>query len=135
MKKLLALLLLVAGAAPLYAADVAVTINVGDPRFYGQLDVVGYPQPQLVYPEPVVIQPVPVGAVIQPVYVRVPPGQAKDWKKHCKKYGLCGRPVYFVQDAWYTQVYVPEYHAKKGKNKPEKVKPPKKEKKEKKDKD
>ena len=131
MKKLLAALLLLVVAAPVYAADVNVSIHVGDPRFYGPIDVVGYPQPQLVYPEPVVIQPVPAGAVIQPVYVRVPPGHAKDWKKHCKKYHLCGRPVYFVQDAWYTQVYVPEYRGKKGKDKPEKVKPPKKEKKDK----
>jgi len=131
MKKLLFAVLLAAAAAQASAADVAVSITVGDPRFYGAIDVVGFPQPQLVYPEPIVIQPAPAGVVVQPIFVRVPPGHAKNWRKHCKKYGLCGRPVYFVQDAWYTQVYVPEYRAKKGKDKPEKVKPPKKEKKEK----
>ncbi|HET7033755.1 MAG TPA: hypothetical protein VFJ48_11560 [Casimicrobiaceae bacterium] len=122
MQKLLALPLLIIAAVPAFAADVAVSVTVGDPRFYGRIDVLGYPQPQLVYPEPVVVQPAPTGVVVQPVYVRVPPGHAKDWKKHCKKYKLCGQPVYFVQDTWYTQVYVPEYRVKKGKDKPKKVK-------------
>jgi len=122
MQKLLALPLLIIAAVPAFAADVAVAVTVGDPRFYGRIDILGYPQPQLVYPEPIIVQPAPTGVVVQPVYVRVPPGHAKDWKKHCKKYKLCGQPVYFIQDAWYTQVYVPEYQAKKGKDKPEKPK-------------
>jgi hypothetical protein len=57
----------------------------------------------------------------QPVYLRVPPVQAKNWSKHCGKYGACGQPVYFVQDGWYNNVYVPHYreyeahgHGKKG---------------------
>ena len=125
MKKLLVLSILAVAAVPAFAADVAVSVTVGDPRFYGRIDVVGFPQPQLVYPEPVIIQPAPPGVVVQPIYVRVPPGHAKDWRKHCKKYKLCGQPVYFVQDAWYTQVYAPEYRAKKGKDKVEKAKPPK----------
>jgi len=129
-KNLLVLLLAALAAAPVFGADVNVSVTVGDPRFYGQIDVVGYPQPQLVYPEPVIVQPAPAGGGVQPIYVRVPPGHAKDWKKQCKKYKLCGQPVYFVQDTWYTQVYVPEYHAKKGKG-DKKTKPPKvKEKKE-----
>ena len=122
MKKLLVWSILALAAAPAFAADVAVSVTVGDPRFYGRIDLVGFPQPQLVYPEPIIVQPAPAGVVVQPVYVRVPPGHAKDWKKHCKKYKLCGQPVYFVQDAWYTQVYVPEYREKKGKDKPKKVK-------------
>ena len=117
MKNLLAISMLVLAASPAIAADVAVSVTVGDPRFYGRIDVGGFPQPQLVYPEPVVVQPAPPGVIVQPVYVRVPPGHAKDWKKHCKKYKLCGQPVYFVQDSWYTQVYVPEYRAHKGKGK------------------
>jgi hypothetical protein len=40
---------------------------------------------------------------------RVPPGHAKHWNKHCRKYNACGQPVYFVQDRWYQQVYVPRY--------------------------
>src|SRR5262249_51838985 len=123
-----AVLTLTLAAVPALAADATVSITVGDPRFYGRIDVGGYPQPVLVYPEPVVIQPAPAGVVVQPVYVRVPPGHEKDWRKHCKKYKLCGQPVYFVQDSWYTQVYVPEHQAKKGKHKPPKEKKDKKEK-------
>ena len=116
MKKLLALSILAVAAVPAFAADVAVSVTVGDPRFYGRIDVVGFPQPQLVYPEPMIVQPATPGVIVQPVYVRVPPGHAKDWRKHCKKYKLCGVPVYFVQDGWYTQVYVPEYRAHKVKD-------------------
>jgi hypothetical protein len=45
----------------------------------------------------------------QPVYLRVPPGHAKNWAKHCARYGACGRPVYFVSDDWYENIYVPRY--------------------------
>jgi hypothetical protein len=69
--------------------------------------------PQLVYARPVVIQQ-PVGVVYQPVYLRVPPGHEKNWRKHCQRYNACGRPVYFVQDTWYTNVYAPQYRAEHG---------------------
>ena len=71
------------------------------------------PPPQLVYARPVVIQQ-PVGVVYQPVYLRVPPGHEKNWRKHCQRYNACGRPVYFVQDTWYTNVYAPQYRAEHG---------------------
>jgi hypothetical protein len=58
-----------------------------------------------------VVQPV------QPIYLHVPPGHAKDWKKHCQKYGACARPVYFVKDDWYNTVYVPHYEQEHGKGK------------------
>ena len=101
-------------SAPALAADVGVSVTVGEPGFYGRLDIGNYPQPVLVYPQPVVIQPVPVGVVYEPVYLRVPPGHAKKWKKHCHKYNACGRPVYFVQDRWYNEVYVPQYRERHG---------------------
>lgn len=34
---------------------------------------------------------------------------AQNWRKHCRKYNACGRPVYFVQGNWYNEVYVPRY--------------------------
>ena len=51
----------------------------------------------------------------QPVYMHVPPGHAKDWGKHCRKYNACGQPVYFVEDRWYTNTYVPAYAQEHGK--------------------
>ena len=111
MKRLLIAAILVASAAPAFATDVGVgvSVTVGEPGFYGRIDVGNYPQPVLVYPQPVVIQPVPVGVVYQPIYLHVPPGHAKHWSKHCGRYNACGRPVYFVQDRWYNEVYVPRY--------------------------
>lgn len=95
--------------APTWAADVGVSISIGQPGFYGQIDIGNFPRPQLIYPEPLIIQPVPVGVVVQPVYLRVPPGHARDWRRYCGRYSACGRPVYFVQDRWYNEVYVPRY--------------------------
>jgi hypothetical protein len=93
------------------AADVGVSVTVGQPGFYGRLDIGSFPQPQLIYPQPVVISPVR-GVVPQPVYLRVPPGHARDWRKHCHKYDACGRRAYFVQDRWYNDVYAPRYREK-----------------------
>lgn len=100
---------------PALAADVGVSISVGQPGFYGRIDIGDFPQPQLVYPTPVIIRPAPPNVVYQPVYLRVPPGHAKNWRKHCRKYNACGQPVYFVQDDWYNNEYAPRYREKHGK--------------------
>jgi hypothetical protein len=100
--------------APAFAADVGVSVQVGEPGFYGRIDVGSFPQPQLIYRQPVVIQPVPVGVVREPIYLHVPPGHAKNWRKHCHKYNACGQPVYFVRDGWYNQEYVPRYRESHG---------------------
>jgi hypothetical protein len=105
-----AAVLAAAAAAPALAADVGVSVSVGQPGFYGRIDIGNtYPQPVLMYPQPVVIQPAPVAMVQQPIYLHVPPGHAKNWAKHCGKYNACGQRVYFVQDNWYNNVYVPAY--------------------------
>ena len=103
-----AITLLVAASA--YANDVGVglSVSVGQPGFYGHIDIGNFPQPEIIYPQPVVIQP-PAGIVAQPVYMHVPPGQVKKWHKYCGRYNACGRPVYFVRDSWYNDVYVPQY--------------------------
>jgi len=99
---------------PAIAADVGVSVQVGEPGFYGRIDIGTFPHPQVIYPQPVVIQPVPVGVVRSPIYLRVPPGHAKHWRKHCREYNACGQPVYFVQDRWYDEVYVPRYRESRG---------------------
>jgi hypothetical protein len=91
------------------AADIGVSISVGQPGFYGRIDIGNYPQPVLVYPQPVIIQPAPVAVVRQPIYLHVPPGHARDWDRYCGRYAACNQPVYFVQDRWYNEVYVPQY--------------------------
>ena len=104
----LALLWMTASAVtPSFAADVAVSVSVGQPGFYGRIEIGDFPRPQLVYAEPVIVHR--VAAVPEPVYLVVPPGHAKHWGKHCAQYQACGRPVYFVQQSWYDDVYVPRY--------------------------
>jgi hypothetical protein len=107
-------LLLVAASAPAWGADVGVSISVGEPGFYGRLDIGGFPPPAVIYPQPVIIAPVPAGVVYEPLYLHVPPDYAAHWRHHCGHYNACGRPVYFVQDRWYNDVYVPRYHERHG---------------------
>lgn len=97
---------------PALAADVGVSVSVGQPGFYGRLDIGDYPQPRLIYSQPMVIGRVQSNR--PPVYMRVPPGHAKHWSKHCREYNACGERVYFVQDSWYNREYVPRYQKQHG---------------------
>lgn len=111
--KILAASLLALSSAA-FAQDVGVSISIGQPGFYGRLDIGDYPRPQVLYREPVLVQR-PVRYVESaPVYLRVPPGHAKHWSKHCGAYNACGQRVYFVQDGWYQNQYVPRYRERHG---------------------
>ena len=96
-------------ASSVLAADVGVSVSVGQPGFYGRIDIgdYPYPQPQVIYSQPRVIERVYIER--EPVYLRVPPGHRKNWGKHCHQYNACGERVYFVQDNWYQREYVPHY--------------------------
>jgi hypothetical protein len=97
----------VTATAPALAADVGVSVTIGEPGFYGRLDIGGFPQPQVIYSQPRVIERVNVSR--PPVYLRVPPGHSKNWSKHCRQYDACGERVYFVRDNWYKREYVPRH--------------------------
>ncbi len=107
MNKLLLPLVLAAAALArpaLAGTDVGVSISIAQPGMYGRIDIGTVAvRPVLVYPQPVLVARVP--APPAPVYMHVPPGHAKDWKKHCSHYGACGVPVYFVQEDWYQRNY------------------------------
>lgn len=107
MKKLIAAFALVSAAvaAPAFA-DVGISIRIGEPGFYGQLDIGGY-QPRVIYTRPVVVERRYRNAA--PIYVRVPVGQERNWKRYCGRYNACSRPVYFVRDDWYRNDYAPRY--------------------------
>lgn len=108
MKPLLVGALLCAAALPALA-QTNVSISVGQPGFYGRIDLGDFaPRPVLYAPQPVIITPAPA-YVAEPVYLRVPPGHRKHWARFCGRYGACGRPVLFVRDEWYTNTYVPRY--------------------------
>ena len=107
MKRLLFAAALAATAIPALAADVGVSISIGQPGFYGRIDIGGYPPPQLIYRQPLVVERVPVAA--PPIYLRVPPYQARHWRRYCREYAACGERVFFVRDDWYQREYVPRY--------------------------
>ncbi len=103
MKKFITALAL-AASLPAIAADVGVSIQISEPGVYGRIDIGRFPQPQVIVAQPIVVQrPVRVVQQPQPVYMWVPPGHQKNWKKHCREYNACGVPVYFVKDEWYGQ--------------------------------
>lgn len=104
MKKLLVSLLAAVAAAPAIAADIGVSIEIAQPGVYGRIDVGRFPQPRVILPQPVIIEPPRVVVQpVQPVYMWVPPGHRKNWKKHCREYNACGVPVYFVRHDWYDE--------------------------------
>ena len=99
---------LLAPMLPALAADVDVDVRViasGEvrPGVYGRVDIGSAPPPPLVYAKPVVVIRPPRFAHVQPVYVHVPPDHAKQWSRHCRKYDLCGVPVYFVKSEEYKK--------------------------------
>ena len=103
-------------AATAGAQSVRVTVS-GEvaPGVYGRVDISNRPSPPpLVYPQPVVIVKQQHTAVMSPIYMHVPPGHARNWSKHCKKYNACNQPVYFVKSAEYEPGYK---HPGKGKGK------------------
>jgi len=111
-KKILCTALIGVAIAPAFASDVGVSITVGQPGFYGQIDIGNFPPPRVVYEQPVIIQRAPQVVAVPPIYLHVPPGHEKHWSKHCAQYNACGRPVYFVRDDWYNNEYVPQYRSK-----------------------
>ena len=88
-------------------AEVGVSVSIGQPGYYGRLDIGDFPQPQLYYSQPRVI--VHESYQSEPVYLRVPPGHRKHWAQHCGEYNACNERVYFVQDDWYNHEYAPRY--------------------------
>jgi len=98
---------LVIGAA---AANAGPTVSVSvegevAPGVYGRVDVSNATPRHILYPQPVVIVQPARPVHVQPVYMHVPPGHAKNWRKHCHKYDACGTPVYFVTSAEYEPGY------------------------------
>jgi hypothetical protein len=107
MKRLLFAAALAAITAPSLAADVGISLSIGQPGFYGHIDIGDFPQPQLIYQQPRFMYRSAMHRT--PIYMHVPPGHAKNWRRYCRQYNACNERVYFVQDSWYRQEYVPRY--------------------------
>ena len=95
------------------AADIGISIHIGEPGFYGRLDMGDFPQPSVIHDQPLLIERTPGYRSQEPIYLRVPPGQEEHWRKYCAHYDACGQPVYYVRDRWYQQTYAPHYREHK----------------------
>lgn len=113
MKKLLLAAAILGSAILPATAGTSVSLTIGEPGFYGRIDIGGMPPPPVIVATPVIIEPVRVS--VAPVYLRVPMDHQKKWGKYCARYDACGRPVLFVRDDWYLRDYAPAYRAKHGK--------------------
>ena len=109
MKHYLLLAALAVTAGPALAGDVNVAVSVGEPGFYGQIVIGNAPPPPVIYARPIVVRQAPEYVAAPPIYLHVPPGHEKHWRKHCAEYNACGRPVYFVHHDWYEHEYVRRY--------------------------
>jgi hypothetical protein len=107
MRKIYLALVLAAAAAPALAADVGVSVSVNQPGVYGRIDIGHAPVPPVVvYRQPMIIAPAPVAVQAPPpIYLHVPPGHSRNWRKYCGRYNACGQPVYFVREDWYQRHY------------------------------
>ena len=107
-----AIFLVISGSA--WSADVGVSVSIGQPGFYGQIDIgdYPYPPPRVIYQTPMIVhrQVVPY----EPIYLRVPPGHARNWARFCDRYDACDRPAYFIRDDWYHDEYAPVYREHHG---------------------
>jgi hypothetical protein len=84
------------------------------PGVYGRIDFGNAPPPVVIYQQPVMIIPPPPNVRMAPVYYNVPPGHAKKWSKHCRKYNACGVPVYFVKSPEYRDTQWRGYEYREG---------------------
>jgi|ERR1700730_4739254 len=95
-----------AGARVARAGDLGIQIILSGqvaPGIYGQVQIGNNSPPPLVYAQPMLI--VPQEAPPPPVYLHVPPGHARNWRRYCREYNACNRPVYFVRSAEYEPDY------------------------------
>lgn len=109
-------LITLAVVASAFATDVGLSVSIGEPGFYGQIDIGSVGQPRLVNSRPTVLESRYRNE--QPLYLRVPAAHAGNWRRYCTRYDACQRPVYFVRDDWYRNVYAPHYRSEHGNGNP-----------------
>jgi hypothetical protein len=103
------------GAGVGHAGDLNIRIILAGhiaPGIYGQVDLGDEAPPPLVYAEPVLV--VPVARPLPPVYLYVPTGHVRYWRRYCHQYNACSRPVYFVRPPEYEPGYVGGYYGDDG---------------------
>jgi hypothetical protein len=96
-----------------HAGDVNIGVTISGeitPGVYGRVDLTNRPAPPpVVYAQPVIIERTPVAERAAPIYLHVPPGHAKNWRKYCHQYHACNQRVYFVKSPEYEPGYRPDH--------------------------
>ena len=88
------------------------------PGVYGRVDIGNAPPPPVMYAQPMLaVPPAVMVPQAQPQYLWVPPGHAKNWRKHCSRYHACGQRVYFLRNP------PPHWHGHQGRPQPRYVAP------------
>src|ERR1700738_4031348 len=101
----------VATASVGHAGDLGIQVILSGevaPGVYGQVQIGNASPPPLVYAQPMLIEV--QQAPPPPVYLHVPPWHARNWRRHCREYNACNRPVYFVRSAEYEPDYARRRH-------------------------
>ena len=109
MKKLLVVAALAIGTigSAMAQPSVGLSIGINQPGVYGQITIGSLPAPALVAPQPVIIAPGAVG--VPPAYLYVPIVEQHNWRRYCRKYNACSKPVYFVREDWVRERYAHEH--------------------------
>ena len=103
-----AALVVACGAGIVYApvqAQTSLTVPRGQSGYYGRITIGSLTPPPVLGVGPVIARP-PLGSdrwrqtAIEPLYLRVPPQQARDWGRYCGLYQACTVPVRFVPGDW-----------------------------------
>ncbi len=66
------------GAALSAQAQTNINIHIGQPDFYGRIELGEFRQPPVVYARPIIVER-HARVAPQPLYLRVPPGHMKKW--------------------------------------------------------
>ena len=85
-----------------------INLTVGgevSPGVYGRVQIGNAPPPPVVYAQPMIAVRQPDADSMEPIYLHVPPGHARNWARYCREYDACNRPVYFVRSAEYEPGY------------------------------
>ena len=67
------------------------------PGVYGRIAVKGKMPPPVIYAQPVIADQLIVPRGVHPIYLYVPPGQVRKWKRSCARWSACDQPVLFVR--------------------------------------
>lgn len=96
-------------------ADAAGAADDLDASFFGPITLgADVPKPEFIRKKPLIAKPGAAPAEGRPLILHVRPGQEERWSAHCAAYAACDRPVLFVRENWYRDVYLSAVGAQDG---------------------